>query len=78
MRCPRCHSTETTQVLHTRHRLDGSIRRRHHCSRCQIRWSGIETIALGTITVERPAALALQQDLPRESLLDHRHQLAAD
>lgn len=78
MRCPRCNFSDATQVLHTRHRVDGSIRRRHHCSRCRIRWTGIEAIAPGTIVAERPAGLALQQDLPREGLLDHRHELTAD
>jgi len=49
MRCPHCHSSDTTLVINTHHRLDGAVRRRHGCQRCQIRWTGVELIEPGTI-----------------------------
>jgi transcriptional regulator NrdR family protein len=49
MHCPRCKSNDDTRVVNTVHRLDGSVRRRHECSACRIRWTGYEKIAAGSI-----------------------------
>lgn len=49
MRCPNCHSSDTTVVINTVHRLDGSIRRRHGCWHCQLRWTGEELISPGSM-----------------------------
>jgi len=49
MRCPRCSSDQQTLVLTIRHRVDGSIRRRHTCAHCEIRWTAVETIEPGTV-----------------------------
>jgi transcriptional regulator NrdR family protein len=59
MRCPRCGFTDTTCVLNIHHRLDGSIRRRHGCRNCQIRWSASELITPGSLTAAAvPQALS--------------------
>lgn len=49
MRCPRCGSTDSACVLNVHHRLDGSIRRRHGCRDCQIRWTASEVITPGSL-----------------------------
>lgn len=49
MRCPACKSSDTTCVINTVHRLDGTIRRRHGCERCQIRWTSSEGVTPGTL-----------------------------
>jgi hypothetical protein len=57
MQCPRCLSGDFTCVLNTVHRQDGSIRRRHGCRACQIRWTGAEEIDPGSLVaafVPRP------------------------
>jgi transcriptional regulator NrdR family protein len=54
MRCPRCLSGLTTLVLVTRHRADGSVRRRHTCLDCAIRWTTTESISPGSIRVAVP------------------------
>lgn len=59
MRCPRCGLTDATCVLNIHHRLDGSIRRRHGCRNCQIRWSASELITPGSLTAAAvPQALS--------------------
>lgn len=42
MQCPKCLSGDWTCVLNTVHRADGSVRRRHGCRHCQIRWTSSE------------------------------------
>lgn len=57
MQCPRCLNGDFTCVLNTVHRQDGSIRRRHGCRYCQIRWTSTEEIAPGSLVaapVPRP------------------------
>lgn len=49
MRCPRCHFSNTTAVRRIRHRADGTIRRRHECTACEIRWTSTEEVTLGSI-----------------------------
>lgn len=44
MQCPCCRSNDTTCVLNTVHRGDGNVRRRHGCRKCQIRWTGLESL----------------------------------
>lgn len=65
MRCPRCHSSDTTLVLNTVHRLDGTIRRRHGCWYCQIRWTASEEITPGSIAaaVVRKSASGAQPSM---------------
>ena len=59
MRCPQCHLGEDTAILNTRHRADGSVRRRHVCLACNLRWTSSEEICLGSIRRSQPpAALA--------------------
>jgi transcriptional regulator NrdR family protein len=58
MRCPSCHLSDNTAVLRTRHRADGSIRRRHECSSCQIRWTTTEEITPGSIRAVTPSPAA--------------------
>jgi transcriptional regulator NrdR family protein len=53
MRCPRCHFADQTLVLTTRHRSDGTIRRRHTCAACRIRWTTTEGITPGSIKAAR-------------------------
>ena len=68
MRCPHCHFSDLTQVINTHHRLDGAIRRRHGCRRCQIRWTAIELVEPGTIKADvvrppaTPSALKVQPE----------------
>jgi hypothetical protein len=50
MRCPSCFRDDQTEVLTIRHRLDGSIRRRHTCARCELRWTASEELIPGSIT----------------------------
>lgn len=50
MRCPACHFSDTTCVINTVPRRDGTIRRRHGCERCQIRWTSSEEITPGSLT----------------------------
>jgi len=74
MQCPRCLSGDFTCVLNTVHRQDGSIRRRHGCRACQIRWTSTEEFAPGSLAavfVPRPVvgAPALVADL---LLAEHR------
>lgn len=49
MRCPSCLSTDTTCVLNTVHRDDGSVRRRRGCRLCQIRWTTYEDLEPGSL-----------------------------
>lgn len=49
MICPSCGKADATLVTNTRHRIDGSVRRRHQCDRCRIRWTSQERLVLGTI-----------------------------
>jgi transcriptional regulator NrdR family protein len=56
MRCPRCHSSEATHVTNIRHRSDGTVRRRHACRSCSIRWTTLEFIVLGTAAAKAPGA----------------------
>jgi transposase-like protein len=59
MRCPRCHLADNAAVLNTRHRVDGSIRRRHVCLACRIRWTSLEDAVLGSIcSAAAPAGLS--------------------
>lgn len=54
MRCPHCKSNDDTRVVNIVHRLDGSVRRRHECATCCIRWTGYEEIAAASIQSVSP------------------------
>jgi len=56
MRCPSCHLANNTAVLCIRHRADGSVRRRHICLACRIRWTALEDVVLGSIRAAPPPA----------------------
>lgn len=65
MRCPSCQSNEWTCVLNTVHRGDGSIRRRHGCRNCQIRWTSEDGVVPGSLVsafVPRPTVADLPTD----------------
>lgn len=56
MRCPSCHFGDNTAVTCTRHRADGSVRRRHTCLACRVRWTTVEEIVLGSLHKAPPPA----------------------
>jgi transcriptional regulator NrdR family protein len=56
MRCPKCHLNHNTVITHTRHRSDGSVRRRHICLACNVRWTGLEEAVLGSLRTAPPPA----------------------
>jgi transcriptional regulator NrdR family protein len=64
MRCPRCYLSDNTAVLRTRHRADGSIRRRHECVACRIRWTSTEEITLGSIRSAAASAAVDRAEVP--------------
>jgi transcriptional regulator NrdR family protein len=52
MRCPHCKGDDSTRVINVVHRLDGSVRRRHGCDTCAIRWTSYENLVPASITAE--------------------------
>lgn len=68
MRCPRCHLGDQSAVVNIRHRSDGSIRRRHHCERCRLRWTALETIVLGSLCGQESVNAARAGRTPGEGL----------
>lgn len=61
MRCPNCQQRDQARIYSSRLQPDGSVRRRHECKRCRLRWSSHEII-IGELTWLTPPAAP--PDLP--------------
>jgi hypothetical protein len=65
MRCPKCHLGDNAAVTCTRHRADGSVRRRHVCLACALRWTTTEEVVLGSLCKAAPPANLVERSRTR-------------
>lgn len=53
MDCPHCRRRDQSCVLSAQYQDDGTVRRRHECKRCRVRWNS-QQVVIETLTYLPP------------------------